>query len=63
MRQLHGQRENGDVIEIVADFAYHLAHPHVAVIVVSAEKIEKFTHQACRLLAEPGFAAGRVLEK
>ena len=45
----HGQREHRDIVEIVADFADHLAHPGVAIIAVAAKQLEKFAHQ-CRLL-------------
>ena len=30
--------ENGDVVEVIADLAHHLADPRIAVIVVAAEK-------------------------
>ena len=45
MRKRHGQRKNGNVIEIVANFANNLPHPGVAIISIFAEKLEKLVHQ------------------
>ena len=40
----HDQGEDGDVVEVVADFAHHLAHPGVAVVAVLAQQIQKRRH-------------------
>ena len=34
----HRQAEHGDVVEVVADFAHHLADPRVAVVAVLAQQ-------------------------
>jgi hypothetical protein len=44
MSERHSQRENRNVIEIVANFANNLPHPGVAIIAIFAEKLEKVVH-------------------
>ena len=35
------EREDGDVVEVVADFAHDLADPRIAVVVVAAQEREE----------------------
>jgi hypothetical protein len=54
----HREGEDGDVVEVVADFADDLAGPHVAVVAVAAQELEEFAHQAGRLETRRGELAG-----
>ena len=39
------QAEDGDVVEVVADFADHLADPGVAVVAIVAEQLGERAHR------------------
>lgn len=49
MGKLHGQREDGDAVEVIADFADNLARPHEAIIAIPAKQLEEFAHQPARV--------------
>jgi hypothetical protein len=49
MGKRHGQRKDGDIIEIVANFADNLARPHKAIIAIPGEQLEEFAHQPAKL--------------
>ena len=36
-RVLHREAHHGDVVEVIADFAHHLARPQVAIVAIPAE--------------------------
>ena len=50
MGERHGQRKDGDIIEIVANFADNLARPSKAIIAIPGEQLEEFVHQPAKLL-------------
>ena len=52
MGEFHGQRKDGDVIEVVANFADNLAGPGVTIIAIFAEELEKLVHQPATLPAD-----------
>jgi len=56
MCECHGQRKDGNVIEVVADFADDLAGPHIAIVAIPAEQFEEIAHQLARSC--DGFSEG-----
>jgi hypothetical protein len=44
MGQLHGKRENCDIVEVIADFADDLPHPHLPVVTIVAKQGQEFVH-------------------
>src|SRR6185437_6771895 len=50
------EAEDGDVVEVIADFADDLARPHVAIVAVLLQKLKEARHQPRSVSATPARA-------
>ena len=46
MRQSHGEAQDGDVVEMISDFADDLTYPSEAVVSIAAKQEEEIVHPA-----------------
>jgi hypothetical protein len=49
VRERHGERKDGNVIEVVPNFTDDLAGPGETVVAIPAEQLQKLVHQSTKL--------------